>query len=113
MNNSKTKFLSVSRKNCKLNKIEEFNMAGEIVKVDKSVNYLGFILDNNLTMDKQINRVCAAGYGMLRSLWKISNKVTNRKLRTQLVHSAILSRVNYCSSLYTGLPKKQTYKSAH
>ena len=61
-------------------------------------------------MEKQINRVCALGYGMLRSLWKISKKVTDRKLRTQLVHSTILSRINYCSSLYTCIPKSQTSK---
>ena len=37
-------------------------------------------------------------------------KVVDRKLRTQLVHSGILSHVNYCNSLYASLPHTQTNK---
>ena len=61
-------------------------------------------------MSKQINLVCGQGYGMLRNLWKISKKVTDKNLRTQLVHSGILSKINYCNSLYALLPHVQTKK---
>ena len=61
-------------------------------------------------MDKQINQICGQGYNMLRNLWKISKKVTDKTIRTQLVHSGILSRVNYCNALYTSLPNIQTKK---
>ena len=83
---------------------------GEIIKVDNTAKNLGFIFDKNLTMGPQINQVCSQGYGMLRNLWKISKRVTNIDLRTQLVHSGILSRINYCNSLYALLPKSQTKK---
>ena len=59
-------------------------------------------------MIQHIKQVCCQGYAMLRSLWKISKRLTNRNIRIQLVHSGILSRVDYCNSLYTFLPKKQT-----
>ena len=78
---------------------------GETIPVETSARNLGFIFDENLTMSKQINQVCSKGYWMLRNLWKISKKVTDRSLRTQLVHSGILSRVDFCNSLYVSLPK--------
>ena len=83
---------------------------GETFKVESSVKSLGFILDKHLHMDKQINHICSVGYYMLRNLWKISKKVVDKSLRTQLVHSSILSRVNYCNALYTFLLKTQTKK---
>ena len=110
LNNSKTKFLAVSTKYYKLNKVKELNIMGERFTVENSVKYLGFFLDENLNMEKQINKVCSVGYGMLRNLWKISRKVTDKKLRTQLVHSSILSRINYCNSLYAFIPKSFTHK---
>ena len=83
---------------------------GETFQVENSVKSLGFIFDDKLDMNKQINHICSVGYGMLRNLWKISKKVTDKTLRTQLIHSSILSRINYCNSLYTSLPKFQTKK---
>lgn len=61
-------------------------------------------------MNHHIKKVCCQSYGMLSSLWKISKKLTDRNLRIQLVHSAILSKVDYCNSLYTFLPKISTKK---
>ena len=61
-------------------------------------------------MSNQINKVCSQGYGILKNLWRISKKVTDKELRTQLVHSGILSRVNYCNALYTLLPNIRTKK---
>ena len=110
LNNNKTQFLAISTNSYTSHKVQQLNIMGETFNVENSVKSLGFILDSNLQMDKQINNVCSVGYGMLRNLWKISKKVTDKSLRTQLVHSSILSRINYCNSLYTFLPKKQTKK---
>ena len=89
---------------------KHLKILGETIGVNNSVKNLGFILDENLEMSKQINLVCGQGYGMLRNLWKISKKVTDKNLRTQLVHSGILSKINYCNSLYALLPNVQTKK---
>ena len=83
---------------------------GNIIKVENSVRNLGFVIDSHLDMRKQINQVCAQGYFMLKKLWKISKKVTDKNLKTQLIHSAILSRVDYCNSLYASLPRAHTKK---
>ena len=59
-------------------------------------------------MGQHIKQVCSHGYRMLKSLWKISKRLTDRNIRIQLVHSGILSKVDYCNSLYVFLPKTQT-----
>ena len=110
LNNNKTKILAVSSSRYKAHKITQLNIMGETIEVESSVKNLGFILDDNLNMGKQINQICSQGYGMLRNLWKISKRVLDKQLRMQLVHSGILCRVDYCNSLYTSLPNTQTYK---
>ena len=110
LNSSKTKLLTACSNTYKSHKVTELKIMGETIKVDNSVRNLGFILDEHLSMAKQINQVCAHGYGMLRNLWRISKRVIDKELRTQLVHSGILSRVNYCNSLYVSLPNSQTRK---
>ena len=110
LNNDKTKIMALSSKSYKSDKISQLKIMGETIQVESSARNLGFVFDEYLTMSKQINQVCSQGYGMLRNLWKISKKVTDVSLRTQLVHSGILSRVDYCNSLYVSLPKLQTNK---
>ena len=82
----------------------------EKIKVQSTAKYLGIWLDSNLTMSKQINTVCSQGYWMLRNLWRISSKVSDITIRTQLVHTCILSKINFCSSLYYTINKKEQYK---
>ena len=83
---------------------------GENITASSSAKYLGVWLDENLTMSKQISSVCSHGYMILKNLWKISNKLNSLELKKQLIHSCILSKLNFCSSLYYNLPKKQLRK---
>ena len=110
LNKQKTKIIALSSKTYKFDKIKQIRLFGEVIEVESSVKNLGFVLDETLSMDQHIKQVCCKGYMMLRSLWKISKKLTNRNIRIQLVHSGILSRIDYCNSLYTFLPKIQTKK---
>ena len=47
---------------------------------------------------------------MLKNLWHIASKVTSVKLKTQLVYGCILSKIDYCNSLYFGLPSSLIQK---
>ena len=78
--------------------------------MEKSVKNLGFIIDTSLKFSAQINDVCRKGFYMLRNLWTVSSKVTDINLRTQLITSCIIPRIDYCNSLYSRLPKKQIKK---
>lgn len=110
LNKSKTQLLCLSPRTYKFGKPSYIHLMGEDIMVNNKAKYLGVWLDENLTMTRQVNNVCAQGYVMLKNLWKISSKVTDRKLRTQLVHSCILSKINFCSALYNSLPKRELDK---
>ena len=107
LNDSKTKVMCLSSKNCRLVKPKSVNIMGETVAVEKTVKYLGVWLDENLSMSKQVSSLCSQGYLTLRNLWHMSSKVTSISLRTKLVNTNIMSKLNYCNAVYVGLPKKQ------
>ena len=71
---------------------------------------LGFVLDATLSCRYQINKVCRFGYFMLSNLWRISSNLTSISIKTQLVHSCILSHIDYCNALYYGVTKSEIYK---
>ena len=110
LNKSKTKVMCLSSKSCKLVKPKCINVMGETIPVENTVKYLGVWLDENLCMSKQVSSLCSQGYLTLRNLWHMSSKVTSIRLRTKLVNTNILSKLNYCNAVYAGLPKKQLHK---
>jgi len=82
---------------------------GQTLKVENCTKYLGFWLDKSLSINRQIGSVCSQGYMMLKQLWRISSKIS-RGIRTKLIDSCILSRLNFCNALYFNLPSKELYK---
>ena len=110
LNNKKTQLLCITSKNYTHQIPRELYLMGESITVGCSAKYLGVWLDQHLTFKKQINHVCAQGYRILKNLWKISSKVTDIKIRTQLIHSCILSKLNFCNGIYISLPKKELFK---
>jgi len=65
---------------------------------------LGVHLDSNLKWDSHINNLLKSCYGTLRTLRKLKN-FTDFKLRKYLVETLILSKVNYCDTVFYPLPK--------
>ena len=64
---------------------------------------LGFNLDSRLSYTQQDSSVCRRCYYFLRKIYSIRDTV-DRKLLIELVRVMILSRLDYCNSLYYGLP---------
>ena len=83
---------------------------GQNVPVKDQAKYLGVWIDKYLSLNTQINHVCSQGYNSIRNLWKITSKLNDIKVKTQLVHTCILSKINFCSSLYKFTTKKNQYK---
>ena len=52
---------------------------------------------------------CPACYANLRNLGRIASKLT-KPLKVQLVHSLILSHIDYCNALFYNLPKYLLHK---
>ena len=74
-----------------------------------AVTVLGVQLSSDLSLDKHVNVVSAKCFFQLWQLRRIRRSLDDDSVAT-LVHAFITSRVDYCSSLLIGAPKKTTDK---
>ena len=73
------------------------------ITINKCVKSLGVMLDSELMMRDQIGHVVqVAGYH-LRNLAFV-RKYLDQSVMTKLVYNHVLSKLDYCNSLYYGLP---------
>ncbi len=66
---------------------------------------LGVIFDSGLTMEPQVRSVCKSALYHLRLIARIRRFLSVSATKA-LVHALVLSRIDYCNSLYAGLPTK-------
>ena len=64
---------------------------------------MGVIIDSVLNFEEQISKVVKACFSTIRQLSKVKIYLTQQHLQT-LVSSKIFSQLDYCNSLYYGLP---------
>ena len=69
----------------------------------ESAKNLGVFLDSSLSFRSHIDSIVKTCNFLIRNLYMIKNFV-NRKNLVTLVHSLIISKVDYCNSLFIGLP---------
>ena len=69
-----------------------------------NVKNLGVIFDAKLNMEKHVHKVVSTCYANLRNLFRIASKLSV-DLKIQLVHSMILSHIDYCIALFYDLPE--------
>ena len=89
----------ISRKNSLISDIELPTDAN----FSNNVKLLGFNLASRLLYTKQICSLCRRCYYFLRKIYSIRDTV-DRKSLLELFWVMILSRVDYCNSLYYVLP---------
>ena len=99
LNSNKTKYMFIRRKNSLDSDIELPTDAN----FSNNVTLLGFNLDSILSYTKQVSFVWRRCYYFLWKSYSISDTV-DRKSLVELVRVMILSRLDYCNSLYYGLP---------
>src|SRR6218665_3686456 len=68
-----------------------------------TVRDLGVLLDQELTFAPNLHRLSRDCYYQLRQLRTVARSL-RASAATTLVHAFITSRLDYCSTLYTGLP---------
>ena len=73
------------------------------------VKILGVIFDDRLNLEKHINIVVSTCYTNLHNLGRIVSKLT-KPLKVQLVHSLMLSHIDYCKALFYNLPEYLLHK---
>ena len=71
-----------------------------------NVKYLGVTIDKTLSMHDQISSICRASFLELRRIASI-RKYLSTKATARLVQAMVISRLDYCNSILTGLPKDE------
>ena len=106
LNESKTKIIIFGNKQFHdhINLVGTFTQTGECITFNDEVKYLGVFLDNLLSFEKQINKVVSSCYNELKNIASIRNFISQKHCE-QLIHALITSKLDYCNSLYFGLPK--------
>ena len=101
----KTEFLVIGTRH-QLSKLSSsvLHVGDHLINPSISVRNLGSVFDNSLSMDSHITQVCKTAFYHIHNIRKISKYLSRESLKT-LVHAFITSRLDYCNSLFYGLPK--------
>ena len=81
----------------------------ECVRFSDEVKNVGVWLDNNLKMDKHVNRIASHCYKLLKDIGRIRN-ILSKKHTEMLVHAVVTSRLDYCNSLLFNIGKFSLFK---
>ena len=105
LNDSKTNFICFSSAASKASSIghNTIRIIDSTIKASDSVKNLGCTLDKHMLLKEQVMRVCSASNYHLRNIARIKKYLTQDVLRL-LVQAFVASRLDYCNSLYYGLP---------
>ena len=100
LNMSKTSIINSSRINSIFPSVI---VDGQIISPINSVQNLGFIFDSKLIFIDQISSVCRSSFFNLHKIKTITNFLPDN-ICNLLIESTVISRIEYCNSLYHGLP---------
>jgi hypothetical protein len=103
LNPDKTECLWVRSTRCRLSNFPAVSVDGVTIQPSVSVKSLGVYLDQNLLYDHQLKSVGKACYYQLRQIRLICSRLDSDLIKSVL-QAFISSRLDYCNSLYIGLP---------
>ena len=104
LNENKTELVIVGKKT-HISKMtyDSITIGGEEIRAAPCARNLGVHIDQELTMRQQVNNVVKSCNIQLRVLWSIRQYLDVASAKTLAV-SLVLSKLDYCNSLYYGLP---------
>ena len=104
LNGEKTEaILTGTKHNLSSISVQSIQLGAHTVHLSTSVKNLGVVLDQNLTFQKFISQTAQSCYFQLRQISSV-RKYLSVDATIKLVASLILSRIDYCNSLLSGLP---------
>ena len=105
LNETKTEFIILGTPSS-LKKLDKptLMLDDTIILPSKKVKNLGVIFDENLSMNEQVSLLCQNMFVKMRHISLHRRYLTN-EVTAQLLVSLVLSKMDYCNSLLTGLPK--------
>ena len=104
LNSNKTEFLWCSSRR-RQHQIDQsaFTVNHDQVNPSVSVRNLGVILSSDLSMTEHVTHVVCTCFAVLRQLRQVQRFLTPT-IFVSLITQLILSRIDYCNIVYTGLP---------
>ena len=105
LNIDKTECILINSRS-RLHNFEDFThlTLGELrIKISDSVRNLGVIFDKDLSFRDHMKQTKKQVIGNLINISRIS-KFLNKSCRMKLVHNLVLSKIDFCNFLYSGLP---------
>ena len=107
MNDSKTEFvIVVSSGSVDKVSIDTITIGDSSVSPPGSARNIGVIFDKTLCLNDHITKVCRTCHYWLKNIRRIRRCLS--LTATQLfVQALVLSRLDYCSALYVGLPQQK------
>ena len=104
LNEDKTECLIIGKNNDLKNfNIPSFKVLNADMIVKNEAKDLGVILDKNLSFHNQINNTIKATNYHLRNI-SFVKKYLDMNSMNKLIHNHVISKLDYCNSLYYGLP---------
>jgi hypothetical protein len=91
------------------NPLPSVEIGNSLIHPSQEVRNLGFYFDSRMNMRRHINNVCSSSFFQLRQLRAIRRTLPSDVVKT-LLHAFISSRLDYCNSLFYGLPKRDIQK---
>ena len=107
INDSKTEFIIIGSKQqmSKIN-INEITVGQSTIEPVEVVQSLGMWFDSHMSMDIHIGKVCSKAFRSLYNIRQI-RKFLSEDTTKILVHAFVTSHLDYCNSLFYGLPQSQ------
>ena len=104
LNEKKTEYLLISSSHMR-NTITgtSISVGDEAMTPSDKARNLGVIFDRTMNMDKHISYVCQSAFYQLRRIAEIRPFLT-RAAAENIIHALITSRLDFCNSLFAGLP---------
>ena len=102
LNESKTEVIVFGPSVGKANPNTDYDYLNSYIK--PTVKNLGVLFDSSLKFDQHINSVVKSCFSHIKLLSKVKTFLSFNDLKT-VTHVFVLSRLDYCNSLYMGLPK--------
>ncbi len=110
INDTKTEFMLLgTRQQLQKVSIDGIKVGEADIKPAETVKNLGVFQDPKLSMSQQVSTVCRRSFYQLYRLRRIRKYLSNEATET-LVHAFITSNLDYCNSLYSGMPAYLTEK---
>ena len=107
LNSDKTQFIWLgSRYQRQKVDITSIQLGINEVKFQSSVNDLGVIIDDLLSMKDHVQRICQSSYYQLRQLRTVRKSLSMESCEAR-IHAFVSNRLDYCNSLLYGINKLQ------